>query len=115
MIEIQGRLARADGVDAALIIALDRQTHEIPLLDRRFGAATILDRISAHINMVHELMTHTILTKDRQALARIIADAAAIADWQASISVTTGTYVDVIEQVQRAAVSGMDSLLSPAR
>jgi hypothetical protein len=28
-----------------------------------------------------------------------------------SISVTTGTYVDVIEQVQRAAVAGMDSLL----
>jgi integrase len=32
-----------------------------------------------------------------------------------SISVTTGTYVDVIEQVQRAAVAGMDSLLSPAQ
>ena len=32
-----------------------------------------------------------------------------------SIAVTTGTYVDVIEQVQRAAVAGMDSLLSPAR
>ena len=32
-----------------------------------------------------------------------------------SISVTTGTYVDVIEQVQRAAVAGMDSLLSHAR
>jgi site-specific recombinase XerD len=31
-----------------------------------------------------------------------------------SISVTTG-YVDVIEQVRRAAVAGMDSLLSPAR
>lgn len=30
------------------------------------------------------------------------------------IAVTTGMYVDVIEQVQRAAVSGMDSLLSPA-
>jgi UPF0288 family protein (methanogenesis marker protein 3) len=28
-----------------------------------------------------------------------------------SISVTTGTYVDVIEQVQRSAVAGMDSLL----
>jgi len=28
---------------------------------------------------------------------------------------TTGTYVDVIEQVQRAAVAGMDSLLSPAQ
>ncbi len=32
-----------------------------------------------------------------------------------SISVTTGTYVDVIEQVQRAVVAGMDSLLNPAQ
>jgi hypothetical protein len=29
--------------------------------------------------------------------------------------VTTGTYVDVIEQVQRSAVAGMDSLLNPAK
>ena len=34
---------------------------------------------------------------------------------RSSISVTTGTYVNVIEQVQRAAVAGMDSLLSPTR
>jgi hypothetical protein len=26
-----------------------------------------------------------------------------------------GTYVDVIEQVQRSAVAGMDSLLNPAQ
>jgi integrase len=32
-----------------------------------------------------------------------------------SISVTTRTYVDVIEQVQRSAVAGMDSLLNPAK
>lgn len=32
-----------------------------------------------------------------------------------SISVTTGTYVDVIEQVQRSAVAGMNSLLNPAK
>jgi hypothetical protein len=31
-----------------------------------------------------------------------------------SISVTTGTYVDVIEQVQRSAVACMDALLNPA-
>jgi hypothetical protein len=31
------------------------------------------------------------------------------------ISVTTGTYVDVIEQVQRPAVAGMYSRLSPAQ
>lgn len=32
-----------------------------------------------------------------------------------SISVTTGTYVEVIERVQRDAVSGMDSLLKQRR
>jgi len=32
-----------------------------------------------------------------------------------SISVTTSAYVDVIEQVQRSAVAGMDSLLNPAK
>jgi hypothetical protein len=32
-----------------------------------------------------------------------------------SISVTTGTYVDVIEQIQRSAVAGMDSLLNSAQ
>ena len=31
-----------------------------------------------------------------------------------SISVTTGTYLDVIEQVQRSAVACMDALLNPA-
>ena len=34
---------------------------------------------------------------------------------RSSISVTTGKYVDVIEQVQRSAVAGMDSLLHPAQ
>jgi hypothetical protein len=32
-----------------------------------------------------------------------------------SISVTTGTYVHVIEQIRHAAVAGMDSLLNPAQ
>ena len=83
MMEIRARLARSSGVDASLIAHLDRHTHELRLLDRQLGASTNLDAISAHIKTVHDLMTHTILTKDRQALARIIADAAALAGWQA--------------------------------
>ena len=83
MMEIRARLASSSGVDGDLIADLDRQTHELRLLDRRLGAATILDGISAHITTVRQLLTHTIRTKDRQALARIIADAAALAGWQA--------------------------------
>ena len=83
MMEIRARLACSSGVDGDLIARLDRHTHELRLLDRRLGAATILDQISAHITTVRQLMMHTIHTKDRQALARIIADAAALAGWQA--------------------------------
>jgi tetratricopeptide (TPR) repeat protein len=83
MMEIRARLACSSGVDGDLIARLDRHTHELRLLDRRLGAATILDQISAHITTVRQLMTHTIHIKDRQALARIIADAAALAGWQA--------------------------------
>lgn len=83
MTEIRARLARSSGVDGVLIAHLDRATHHLRLLDRQLGASANLDAISAHITTVHDLMAHTILTKDRQALARIVADAAALAGWQA--------------------------------
>ena len=83
LVEIQARLARSQGVDATLIEHLDQGTHRLRLLDRRVGAASVLDQISAHITLVRQLMVHTLLSRDRQALASIIADASALAGWQA--------------------------------
>ena len=38
--EIRARLARAQGVDGALLDHLDQHPHQLRLLDRRFGAAS---------------------------------------------------------------------------
>jgi integrase len=63
----------------------------IRLHDLRHSCATLLFAMGVEAATVQRILRHS------------------------SISVTTGTYVDVIEQVQRAAVAGMDSLLNPAR
>ena len=63
----------------------------IRLHDLRHSCATLLFAMGVEAATVQRILRHS------------------------SISVTTGTYVDVIEQVQRAAVAGMDSLLSPAQ
>lgn len=81
--EIRARLARSQGVDGALLDELDQHTHRLRLLDRRFGAASVLDQITSHINLVRQLITHTVLSRHRRGLARILADASALAGWQA--------------------------------
>lgn len=81
--EIRARLTRSQGVDGALLDELDQHTHRLRLLDRRFGAAMLLDQISSHINLLRQLMTHTVLSRHRRELARILADASALAGWQA--------------------------------
>lgn len=83
MEEVAARLDNAAAVDGDLLLALDQQTHRLRLLDRRLGAATVLDQILAHIETVRALMINTVLSRDRAALARILADAAALAGWQA--------------------------------
>lgn len=83
MEEVAARLDNAAAVDGDLLLALDQHTHRLRLLDRRLGAATVLDQICAHIETVRALMINTVLSRDRAALARILADAAALAGWQA--------------------------------
>lgn len=81
--ELAGRLRSAERVDAELISVLDAQTHHLRLLDRRFGAAVILDQMSGHVDSVSGLLTHSVRGADREALARVLADAGALAGWQA--------------------------------
>lgn len=81
--EIHARLARSVGVNGALVDELNGHTHHLRLLDRRLGAASVLDQITAHVELVRQLLAHTVLGRDRRALARIIADASALAGWQA--------------------------------
>lgn len=81
--ELAGRLRSAERVDGELIDVLGAQTHHLRLLDRRFGGAVLLDQMSSHVESVSGLLTHSVRGTDREALARVLADAGALAGWQA--------------------------------
>ncbi|MGO2519195.1 MAG: helix-turn-helix domain-containing protein [Microbacterium sp.] len=81
--ELAARLASTARVDVALIGAFDQQTQSLRLQDRTFGAASLLDQMSAHIHQVQGHLGHSMTSGVRAGLARVLADAGALAGWQA--------------------------------
>ena len=80
---LSARLRSVDRVDANLILLVARRTHEFRLQDRQFGAALMLDQMSAHIDTLKGMLSYTVMPAERRALANVLADAGALAGWQA--------------------------------
>ena len=80
---LSARLRSVDRVDANLILLVARRTHEFRLQDRQFGAAMMLDQMSAHIDTLKGMLSYTVMPAQRMALAQVLADAGALAGWQA--------------------------------
>jgi len=74
-LELSARLRSADGIDDQLVTLLDHHTHELRLLDRRLGAAVLLDKMGAHVEALSGLLTHSVSTPHRAAVGRVLADA----------------------------------------
>ena len=70
-------------MDGSLIDDLDQVTPPAAATRPARRGGRVLDQISAHIHLVRQLMTHTVLSRDRQALASIVADVSALAGWRA--------------------------------
>lgn len=70
-------------MDPELVGLLQDETENIRLLDRRFGARTLIDKMHAHTTHVESTLQHTLGAKLRQPLAAVLADASALAGWQA--------------------------------
>lgn len=81
--ELRAHLAGAGRVDLELLQLLDDQTDRVRRLDRTLGAPALLEQMRGHIAQVRDLLAHTVLDRDRRPLAGILADAAALAGWQA--------------------------------
>jgi hypothetical protein len=62
---------------------LARQTDLLRTMDCQLGAAPLVDRMAAHLETVQMALSHAILPSLRQPLAAVLADAAALAAWQA--------------------------------
>jgi hypothetical protein len=99
MEELAAELARASSVDAEVVKLLQAQTDSIRRLDALQGAQLIRDQMRAHIAHVEELTRHAVRPGVRRMLAKVLADASALAGWQA---LDVGTPRESWEHFERA-------------
>lgn len=114
--ELRYRLANSTHIDASLIALMQGQTETIRRLDRRLGAPALLDQMRAHTATLQQLLGHAVLDSARKPIAAALADAGALAGWQAldvgSVS-QAWHYFEVAKDAAR--VAGEPTLLAHAK
>lgn len=81
--ELSGRLLVARRVDTGLVHVLASHTHQLRVQDRSLGGAVLLDEMAGHVRKIEQLFGDTATGAQRATLAAVLADAAALAGWQA--------------------------------
>jgi tetratricopeptide (TPR) repeat protein len=81
--ELLRQITAARSIDATVIRALQAETDMIRLLDRRLGAPAVAGKLEAHISQVETSLCYSLRPGYRQRLAAVLADASALAGWQA--------------------------------
>jgi tetratricopeptide (TPR) repeat protein len=81
--ELRQRLAVAARIDTATIELFRHQIDNIRHLDRKFGAASLLDQLTTHVTEIENLLTISPETPHRAKLAALLTDAASLAGWEA--------------------------------
>ncbi len=81
--ELRQRFAASTVVDPELVTLLRRQTDDYRRLDRRLGAPVLLEQMRAHLSTLQQLLSHAVLESTRRPVTGVLADAAALAGWQA--------------------------------
>ncbi|WP_329250407.1 XRE family transcriptional regulator [Actinoallomurus sp. NBC_01490] len=97
--DLAAELTRASAVDAEVAKLLQAQTDAIRRLDALQGAQLIRDQMRAHIAHIEELNRHAVRPGVRRMLAKVLADASALAGWQA---LDVGTPRESWEHFERA-------------
>jgi tetratricopeptide (TPR) repeat protein len=81
--ELLRQITAANNIDAVVIRALQAETDTIRLLDRRLGAPSVAGKLEAHISHVENCLQYSLRPGNRENLALVLADASALAGWQA--------------------------------
>ena len=104
--ELLLRLDTARGVDASLIAMLNAHTDLIRMKDRKLGAVVLAEEMGAHLSQVETLLRHSVFQADRSGLAFVLADASALAGWQA---VDTGSLSEAWQHFERAKAAAREA------
>lgn len=81
--ELLQQITAARSIDASVIRILQGETETIRMLDRRLGAPAVAGKLEAHITQVETGLYYSLLPGNRERLAAVLADASALAGWQA--------------------------------
>lgn len=81
--ELRSRLAIARTVDAGTVELFRQQVEAARHVDRQFGGVTVLDELRGHINKIGRMLDYSTTRGQRQALAGVMTEAAALAGWEA--------------------------------
>ena len=81
--ELLRQIASARHIDTSIVQVLQEETNTVRLLDRRLGAPAVAAKLEAHIAHLTASLHHSLSPDRRQQLAAVLADAAALAGWQA--------------------------------
>jgi tetratricopeptide (TPR) repeat protein len=82
-IELLRQITAAGRIDATVVRVLQGETDNIRLLDRRLGAPAVAGKLDAHIGQIETSLRYSLRPGNREQLARALADASALAGWQA--------------------------------
>jgi tetratricopeptide (TPR) repeat protein len=81
--DLSARLSAAEALDGSLVALLEAQTDSFRALDRQLGASRILQQTEAHVDQMTDLWRYALPGPHRSALAAAVAEASALAGWQA--------------------------------
>ena len=81
--ELVRMLDAAKGAPPGAVIMLQQQTDSLRLLDRSLGAPPLLEQMRGHVSMLSSLVSDGVSASQRRPIAAVLADAAALAGWQA--------------------------------
>jgi tetratricopeptide (TPR) repeat protein len=81
--ELLRQITATRGIDSTVVRVLQGETDTIRLLDRRLGAPAVAGKLEAHISHIETSLCYSLRPGNRQQLAAVLADASALAGWQA--------------------------------
>ncbi len=98
-VDLLARLHASSQVDAGAVELLRAHTHSLRLMDRRLGAPAVLGQIRLHITTIEQALRYSLSPGVRTALGWVLADASALAGWQA---IDTGDLAQAWNHFERA-------------
>jgi tetratricopeptide (TPR) repeat protein len=99
-------ITAARSIDTVVVAALRSETDTIRLLDRRLGAPAVAAKLEAHIGQVEGGLRHSLQPAKRRQLAYVLADASALAGWQA---IDMGRLTQAWDHFERATAAAREA------